>query len=356
MIKKILIALALVTSIGLGTFGTLHFKKLNEEQLAINSTLQMQNSKIQSELNAIGAMTTVYQVGAKVFASKEVNTGDLVPVSIPASAVSPNTITDLSQVKGNAYKIDINPGTILTKDMFMEKEDSMLVKKFTREITLTALPLGLQNGEYIDIRLLLPNGEEYIVFSHLQVDLISGSSISFRVSEEESYILNSMLQDAAVYGAATLFYATRYLEPGIHTDTVAFYPVQSEMEDWIRWNPNIDDPTRCINEPLRDHIDEVLIQYTSSGNNGVAALFMSNIRASISAGGQVHQSWIESVKDEEGNINAIYGTDFINSNKVNVKEEVVGSEDSSSDASLSTQVGDAMDQLQQNIVDLEAIN
>lgn len=350
MWKKILIVVAFLITIGLGLFGTFHFKKKNEEQLAINSTLQIQNAQIQSELSAIGTMTTVYQVGTKVFASKEINAGDLVPVSVPATAVGSNTVIDLSQIKGKCYKIDINPGTILTTDMFMVKDDSMLVKKFTRELTLTALPLGLQQGEYIDIRLLLPNGEEYIVFSHLKVDMISGTNISFKVSEEESYILNSMLQDLAVYGSATAFYATRYLEPGLHTDTVAFYPVQSEMEDWIRWNPNIDDPTRCINESLRDHIDDVLIQYTASGNASIAAAFMSNIRSSISAGGEIHDTWLESVTDDDGNVHGIYGDGSDTS--VNVKEETAGG----SDSSFEQQVGEAMDDLEQGLEDLEAIN
>ena len=328
-----------------GIVGTVYFYMQNENQIAQNAQLVTQNSAIQSELNAIGTMGTVYEVATRVYSGKEIKDTDLIAVSIPVSAMGESTIRDMSELVGKSYKVDINPGTILTKDLLMEEENSLLVKKYTRELALTALPLGLIEGDYIDIRMLLPNGEEYVVFSHLKVDKIVDKIISFKVSEEENYIVLSMLQDLANYVGSTTFYATRYLNPGKDTDTVAMYPVQHEMENWILFNPNITDTTRCINSSLRDHIDEVLIRYTTGDNAGIASSFIQGVNAQISAGGTMHESWVDENTDEEGN--------FTGSN--------YGTEDGSGNGgnNFQQQVGDAMGNLEDNLGelgDMEAIN
>lgn len=312
-----------------GIIGTIYFYMQNENQIEQNAQLAAQNSSIQAELNAIGTMGTAYEVATRVYSGKQIKDTDLVAVSIPVSAMGESSVQDPSQLVGKCYKVDIKPGTILTTDLLMDEPDSLLVRKYTRELQFTALPMGLVEGDYIDIRMLLPNGEEYVVFSHLKVDKIfDGKTISFKVSEEENYIFLSMLQDCANYAGTTCFYALRYLEPGKDTNTVAMYPVQHEMENWILFNPNITDTTRCINETLRDHIDEILLIYSSSDNNSVANTFISSVISQVNASGEMRNNWIEENTDDEGNVNTPdYGNEDGNNFQQDVGDAMSGLEE-----------------------------
>lgn len=344
MKRIIFLILAIIVAIA-GIVGTIYFYTQNKNQIAQNTQLVAQNSAIQSQLNAIGTMGTAYEVATRVYSGKEIKDTDLIEVSIPMSAMGESSIQDRSQLVGKAYKVDIKPGTILTSDLLMDVQEDLFVRKYTRELRFNALPLGTLEGDYIDIRMLLPNGEEYVVFSHLKVDKIAsdGCTISFKVSEEENYIFLSMLQDAANYASTTCFYALRYLEPGRDTDTVAAYPVQHEMTKWIMYNPNIVDSTRCINESMRDHIDEILLKFSTGENAAVASSFISAVSTQVVASGDMRNEWLEQSTDEEGNVNV----------------EDYGNEEG---GSFQEDVNDAMDGLEEDLgelgemVDEEAIN
>ncbi len=336
MVKKILLILAFLIVIGLGGFGTYHFYTENKNQIQQNQALAQQNSQIQAQLDAIGDLVTVYEVATKVYSGKEIMETDLVPVSVPSSTCSTSSITDITNLVGKYYKVDIMPGTILSTDMLME-EKAETAKIYSRELTFDALPVSTVVGDYIDIRMILPNGEEYVVLSHEQIKRLYDTTITIHVSEEENAILNSVFADLGSYRGFVLAYLTKYLEPGKDTDTVAFYPVQNDMENFILFNPNITDTTRCINTTLRDHIDEVLLLYTDSANQGVAQAFIASLESQYGYQLTAHQLWVEEHTDEEGNV------------------VVEGDPYGDGQQNFDDAVGEAADQLGQDLGDLEAI-
>lgn len=334
--KKFIIILLFIITLGAGVAGTWYFYDQNQNWIEQNAQLMAQNSQVQAQLNAIGSMGTVYQTSTRVYSGKEIKDTDLIEVSIPISAMGESTITDKSLLVGQHYKVDIKPGTILTYDLLMSETADNTRKKFQRALNFTSLPVGIVENDYVDIRLMLPNGEEFVVFSHIQVKSINETTLLFDISEEDNVIINSMIQDASNYAGYCVFYLMKYLEPGYDTDTVAFYPVQHEMENFVRWNPNIDDTTRCINSELRDHIDKVLLMYTSGDNGAVASSFISGLSGQYSSQLSMHEEWIEQHTDEEGNL-------------------VVEGTDNSGGQSFDQEVGEAMDSLENSLEDLEAI-
>lgn len=341
MVKKILLTLLFLVVAGAGGFGTWHFYTENQNQIQQNQTLAAQNSQIQAELNAIGQLVTVYEVSGQVYSGKEIKETDLVPVSVPLSTCMDSSITDMSQLVGKYYKVDIKPGTILSTDMLMEEKEET-PKIYSRELTFTSLPVSTVVGDYVDIRMILPNGEEYVILSHEQIQRIYDTTVTFHVSEEENAVINAAFADLGSYNGFTLCYLTKYLEPGKDVDTIAFYPVQHEMENFILFNPNIKDTTRCINTTLRDHIDQVLLVYTDSANQTVSTAFISNLATQYSTQLQAHNMWVEEHTDEEGNL------------VVEGDGQSTGS-GSGESGSFDDQVGDAMNQLEGDLQDLEAI-
>lgn len=341
--KKVIIIVAFILVIGLGAFGTWHFYDKNENQLEQNRILTEQNAQVQAQLNSIGSMMTVYQTATKCYSGKVIQESDLIAVSIPASTTGETTITSISDLVGKVYKVNINPGTILSTDMLMEKTDDTK-KKYVRDITFNSIPIGTMAGDYIDIRIILPNAEEYVVLSHCLIERLYDTTITIKVSEEEHAILNALFQDLGNYSEYCLAYMTKYIEPGNDTDTVSYYPVQHEMENIIRFNPNIADTTRCINETLRDHIDEVLLVYTNTDNEAMAKSFIENLRVQMATQLATHQQWVEDHTTEDGDL-VVEGSDLISDG---------GSGGTIMD-DFSGSVGDAMEDLENNLEDLEAI-
>ena len=340
-VLKVLMIILCIACIGAGGFGTFYFWNQNKNQISQNVALTSQNSQIQAELNAIGALTTVYEVNTKVYSGNEVLETELVPVSVPTSTLAESSIEDISELVGKHYRVNISPGTIISRDMLMDEFDGTK-EKYPREVTFTSLPVSTTVGDYIDMRIMIPNGEEYVIFSHKQIKRLYDNTITFFMSEEENAILNSVFQDVGNYSQFCIVYIMKYLEPGNDTDTVAFYPVQHEVENFIRFNPNIQDTTRCINEDLRNHIDEVFLTYTNSANASVSSSFISNLASQYSSQLAAHQRWKEEHTDDDGNM---LPDEYDDLNGHYVQGEM----------SYQEVVGEAMDGLEQGIQDLEAI-
>ena len=62
-------------------------------------------------------------------------------------------------------KIAVPSGTIVTKDMIQDSTDLLSDTQRIQEYNMILLPSHLKNGDYVDIRLSLPNGQDYIVLS-----------------------------------------------------------------------------------------------------------------------------------------------------------------------------------------------
>lgn len=360
MFKKILVVLLILAVAGAGVFGTMHFKGKLEEAQTQNQILVQTNASIQASLDSIGQMTTVYQVKYNRQGGTPIDKNDLVQVSVPLSSLGKTSITDASMFNGNFYKIDINPGTIITTDMIMEPDDNTTHMKMTREIKLDSFPLGMVEGDWFDLRCMLPNGEDYVVLAHKRIIYMYDDTITIQVSEEENQIINSLFMDLATYSSCGFFaYVTNYLEPGLDK-SIAYYPVQHEIENMLRFSPNYGDISRCINPTMRDHINEVLFIF-SEENSGIGSAFANIMQQHYAAGVVAHQSWMRDNTNEEGDF--VMPSDRwedgtanigIKENNNGVTSNPSGSTSTPSD-SFQSSVGEAIESLEGSISDLEAI-
>ena len=336
--KKVLIILLFLIVVGAGATGTIYFYKQNENQINVNEQLAMQNAQVQSQLNAIGQMVEVYEVSKNVFSGNQILDGDLVAVSVPASTLSLSSVTDKSLLVGKYYKISLTPGTIMSTDMLMDESEEASVK-LAYELTLESLPVGIMVGDYIDLRLLIASGEEFTVVTHKRIERIENDiTISINVSEEEQAAILSMFNDLGVYSTGCIAYVSKYVAPG-NSNSVANYPVQHEMENFIRFNPNIEDPTRLVNETLRDHVDEVFLKYTNSINTDSSSNYIAIMRKQLEGQLEAYQVWIEEHTDEDGNFTG--------------DSTSTGNSTTGDDNSFNNQVNESMDQLQQDLEDIQ---
>lgn len=243
--------------IGVGVVSTILCVVLAIRLISVSSDREMltkQNAAMQSQIDAIGPTSLTWTVVADVPAGKQITDDDLIQQTLPMSSINENFILTKEELLGQFYKIALKPGTPLTKDVIMSEESTETL--YERDVVLGFLPLGLEVGNYVDLRTVLPYGEEYIVIPHLRIYNIVENTIKVYLNEAQLALYTSVTTDRALYGARGLkVYATKYLEPGIAKPTAPFYPVRKEMESVVTLNPNIKDKSVCVNSALRDTIE-----------------------------------------------------------------------------------------------------
>lgn len=261
MIKKLLVGLLVIATIagGVGTYYWFSQAKANEKE---KSVLVQQNASLQSAIDAIGPMTTVYTVVDKMECRDTVEEVNLQSMSIPVSATSERTVVTADQIVGKLYKVDVQPGTVLTLDMFMTEEYEEVV--YEQDMSFLHLPLGLRVGDYVDIRITYPFGQTFYVIPHKRVEQLvtTTNTIKIYVTAAEQMLFESAMKDYALNSQKGLsVYIVKYVEPGIDADKVSgFYPIRREMEASVLINPNIKTKSKCINSELRDQLDLMLAQ------------------------------------------------------------------------------------------------
>ena len=104
------------------------------------------------------------------------------------STVPDNQIVTVDDLYGDGtgviLKIDVPEGEILTKEMIEPTNDTTEASDRIFEYNMFVLPSTLKNGDFIDIRLLLPSGKDYIVLPKKRVLGCNETTILLKVSED----------------------------------------------------------------------------------------------------------------------------------------------------------------------------
>ena len=147
--------------------------------------------------------------------------------TIPAGAASEGSLV------GKIAKYNIPKNVTVVNSMVA---DSILTQDVrTQQITAVLLPAKLTVGEYVDIRLQVPSGVEYIVLPQKQVLDISGTTIWMNLSEDELLLLKSAIVDSYMTQGSKL-YAVEYADPDtqISTDDASAEQARKYIEDKIK--------------------------------------------------------------------------------------------------------------------------
>ena len=220
-----------ITILGSG----LGFTVMNKNHKGVVEQKDNEIVALQSELDRIGQLTTVYRLRADVNSGKKIEETDLEGVEVPVS-VATNMITNLDDVIGNTYKLDISASSILSNDMVSD----LVITDDMRYLDVVTHynPIGIEPDSYVDIRISMPMGEDYIAMSHKKVEQINSGIMKLIVTEEDIMTYNSMLVDALLY-QGTQIYAVEYVEGGIQESAETFYPMSKQAIAIAQKNPNL---------------------------------------------------------------------------------------------------------------------
>jgi len=205
--------------------------------------MQLMNIKNKEKQEQM-SMVTVAVLNKDVKSGEKINSADLTEVQVTSTNAPRDYMTLSSLGDKNIAKIAMTSGTIISKEMIYIDEDKITNDVRREEYNMITLPIDLQSGEYVDIRLMLPTGENYIVLSKqvVEIPLVGGvysdDTIYLELSEEEILSLGSAIVEAYWIEGAKL-YANKYVEPGMQDAATITYPPKKEILELINSNPNV---------------------------------------------------------------------------------------------------------------------
>ena len=141
-------------------------------------------------------------------------------------------------------KIDMNRNTVITTSLISKGDNILQDDMRKQEYNMIVLPMDITTGDYVDIRVMFPNGQDFIVVSKKEVEvpniggIDSEDTIWVNLSEDEILHMSCAIVDAAQVKGAKI-YATRYTEAGMQVAATPTFPVNSSTSALLQTDPNI---------------------------------------------------------------------------------------------------------------------
>lgn len=252
-------------------------------------------AKLESTLNALGPSVTCYTLSEsfwnnnnKDIAGRTITDDSLQAISVPSSLVGTAYVTNKEDIVGKYYKVNIEPGTPITSDLVMEDKMDNTLRDI--DISVSTWVVGMRVGDYVDIRLTLPYGEDYIVLTHKRIQSIGDKTVKMYLTEDEWNTYQSAMVDYYLYSQkGARIYFSKYVAPGLQTEATAFYAISDRVKEVIRTNPNIVNLAQMeAQSALRPVIDGYLEQAKSPNTT------VEQEAAAISAGRNSYTSDVSS--------------------------------------------------------------
>ncbi|NLJ89319.1 MAG: hypothetical protein GX323_00345 [Clostridiales bacterium] len=159
---------------------------------------------------------------------------------------------------GMISKIDVRKGTYLLLDMLAKDEKVSNLREL--EYNLLYASSNLKESDYVDVRILFPNGEDYVVLSKKNLKNLNHETGNcfLWLSEKEILDMAGAIVDTYMYPGSKI-YTSRYLEPQLQEASVINYKPNLYTLDLTQKNTNI---LRNI-----DGLDEILISQDQYKDN-----------------------------------------------------------------------------------------
>ena len=272
---------------------------------SIIAMLFIQLNKLQTQIKTQEANSkNVYVVSKNINSGETVTLSGLKQVSVITDAIPADALTSSSITENTIAKIDLKAGTVVTTAMVAESDDQTTKDVRVQEYNMIVLPSQIKNEDYIDIRLRMPNGTDYIVASKKKVEIPtidgveSANTIRVKMNEEEILTMSSAIVEA-YWATGSVLYATTYAEPGMQEQATPTYLASNSVIELMNNDPNIELVARnalftrynSTESSVRGNITSILNSYSADGNTNV----QSGVKDEIERAQEQRQSYLESL-------------------------------------------------------------
>lgn len=187
-------------------------------------------------------------------------------------------------------KVTMKKNTLITTELLSKSDNIVQNDVRKQEYNMVILPMDLQTGDYIDIRIMLPSGQDYIVVAKKEVEIpnvngvASEDTIWINLSEDEILHMSCAIIDAYRIKGAKI-YAIEYTEAGMQEAATPTYPINESTSALLRSNPNV----------LEKAMNEIAARYN---NTNASELRNNYINSVVSNQGDQAQSNLETNMQE----------------------------------------------------------
>lgn len=187
-------------------------------------------------------------------------------------------------------KVAMKKNTVMTTELLSKSDNLVQDDVRKQEYNMLVLPMDLVTGDYIDIRLMLPSGQDYIVVAKKEVEIPnvggvdSQDTIWANLSEDEILTMSNAIVDAYTVKGSKL-YVTKYTEAGMQNAATPTYIINAATSKLIQNDPNV----------VERAMTELRQRYS---NTNAAELRNDYINSAINNAGTEGQTNLETKMDE----------------------------------------------------------
>lgn len=220
----------------------------------IEGTYEEKLQKAEEQINLNKKM--VYVAKEKIIAGDVISLENVALLETFSSIPTINCI--VKDDIGKIAAVDIEPDVHILKNMIV---DSILDSDLREEeYHLFTLNSNLKENDFVDIRIMYPNGENYIVLSKKMVKnlQLENNQCFLWLNEEEILTLSSAIVDAYLHDGTKL-YTSKYIQPLLQEESYVTYIPNLSVMRLMEVDKNILNlAIEKLNEQARIELEERL--------------------------------------------------------------------------------------------------
>ncbi len=216
----------------------------------IGAVYVMQTNKTIADLKVKSEVVQRYVFIKDMLAGDVVTASNVALVDVKGESAPSDSFEYLDMI-GRRLKMNANSKTIVTDSMFYEDDKEPELDTRLQEFNMITLPSDAVEGDYIDVRLRFPTGEDYAVIVGKKIESVGATdeesnTIFLRLSEEEIDRMGSAIIES-------------YIRDGVHLYANKYVDASTQLFDYTR----VDFVKRF--EDNRYEVVEVPVEETISG-------------------------------------------------------------------------------------------
>lgn len=193
----------------------------------VGAVYVMQTNKQIADLKVKSEVVQRYVFTNDMLAGDVVTASNVALVDVKGES-APSDSYELLSMIGRRLKMNANAKTIVTESMFYEDDKEPELDTRLQEFNMITLPSDLVEGDYIDVRLRFPTGEDYAVIVGKKVESVGATeeesnTIFLRLSEEEIDRMGSAIIES-------------YIRDGVHLYANKYVDASTQLFDYTRVN------------------------------------------------------------------------------------------------------------------------
>ena len=196
---------------------------------------------------------------------------------VPQNYINSANVANLDGNKALIAKIDMSKNTVVTTNSVVTEDQTVTNDIRTMEYNMFTLPINVDIGDFVDIRITFPNGQDYIIASKKEIKNIQGNTITFELPEQDILMLNSAIVESYIMTASNIYIA-KYVEPGLQEKATNTYTPTAEVVKLIASDSNI------VSSAKKELAEKFNTDLRNNDMNSSSSQYSENALTNVEAG------------------------------------------------------------------------